>query len=806
MDLVALTHAVTTTLAPALPYLLKAGGKAGEEAAKKIGGDTWEWAKDLWSRLRPKVEANPAALQAAHEVALTPDDADVQAILRVQLKKLLSQDQALAGEAERWFEKAKAAGATAIASGERSVAIGGDVSGSNIITGVEDATVVGSKVDGDVVARDKITQIYQATSPTETALHQLRAPVGDFVGREQEIQTLINALRSGRRASISGISGMGGIGKTELALFVAERLTDEYPDAQFFVNLQGTDANPRRPEEVLATFIRAFVGLEAALPDDLNQLTQLYLSQLSGKRVLVLLDNASDKAQVRPLLPPSGSAVLVTSRHALAVPGMTPLMLNPLTPPEARQLLLEIAPRADPVADQVCYLCGYLPLAIRAAGSLLALTIDLDPADYAEQLKDERTRLERLGTEGVEIGFEASFNLSYARLGSEAARVFRQLAVFLATFDVGAEEVVCADTGHVHLSDLVRRSMVIYDSGTKRYRLHDLGRLFADARLSEKERTEAERLHATHYCTVLSAADELYLEGGELLTSGLALFDLEWANIQVGHAWAEAEASTDQDAATLCIAYPDVGAYVLSLRQHPRDRVRWLEGAVGAARRLKRRASEGNALGNLGIACTNLGETSRAIEFHEQALIISLEIGDRSGECADLGSLGNAYTILGETNRAIEFYECSLAIAREIGNRRSEANALGSLGIAHKDLGEINRAIEFYKQCLAIDRDVGDRRGEGNSLGNLGVAYRKLGETRQAIELYEQQLAITREIGDRRGEANALWNASLALYVLGERSNAIAYAKEALNIREQIEDPNAAKVRAKLAEWQVTSE
>ncbi|HEX3145448.1 MAG TPA: hypothetical protein VHQ64_15855, partial [Pyrinomonadaceae bacterium] len=211
MDLTALTHTIATTLAPALPYLLKGATKAGEEASKKIGADTWEWTRKLWSRLRTKVEANPAALQAAHEVSLTPDDADLQAALRVQLKKLLKEDQALAGEAEQWFEKATAAGVIAIASGERSVAIGGDVSGSNIITGLEEAAVVGSKVDGDVVARDKITQIYQAAAPAATALHQLRAPVGDFVGREQEIDTLINALRSGQRACISGISGMGGI-------------------------------------------------------------------------------------------------------------------------------------------------------------------------------------------------------------------------------------------------------------------------------------------------------------------------------------------------------------------------------------------------------------------------------------------------------------------------------------------------------------------------------------------------------------------------------------------------------------------
>jgi hypothetical protein len=158
----------------------------------------------------------------------------------------------------------------------RDTAIDGDVSGSLIITG-----------DRNVV------QISPPADPT-TALHQLRAPVGDFVGRDREIGTLIDALRRESRACITGISGMGGIGKTELALVVAERLRDNYPDAQFFINLQGTDANPRAAQEVMALCIRAFLGPERKLPEDPEQLLQLYRSQLSGKRVLLLLDNAAD--------------------------------------------------------------------------------------------------------------------------------------------------------------------------------------------------------------------------------------------------------------------------------------------------------------------------------------------------------------------------------------------------------------------------------------------------------------------------------------------------------------------------------
>lgn len=520
------------------------------------------------------------------------------------------------------------------ASGDRGVGIGGDVTNSNIFT-------------GDVKIEAHVTP----------ALHQLRAPVGDFVGREREIDTLIYALRRENRACITGISGMGGIGKTELALLVAERLRDDYPDAQFFINLQGTDANPRSPQEAMAICIRAFLGPEAKLPEEPEQLSHLYRSQLSGKRVLLLLDNAADSAQVRALLPPTGCAVLVTSRQSVTLPGMTPLTLHPLTEKEARQLLLEIAPRAEPTEEQICKLCGYLPLALRAAGSLLRITADLDPVDYAAQLQDERRRLERIGTEGVDISVAASFNLSYERLAPEAARVFRLLSVFPGTFDALAEAAVCADAGHVQLSDLVRRSLVLYDESTKRYRLHDLARLFADTKLIAEERTAGQKRFARYYLDVLFASNQLFLEGGEALLRGLALFDLEWANIQAGHAWvAEQTEAGNVDVAWLGMVYADAGAHVLDLRQHPRKQIRWLEIALTASRRLKNREAECYALGNLGVAYENLGETRRSIRFYEQALAIAREIGDKRGEGASLGNLGIAYVKLGETQRGIEFF------------------------------------------------------------------------------------------------------------------------------------------------------
>lgn len=679
---------------------------------------------------------------------------------------------------------------TAPRSSRRGAAIDGDVSGSAIVTG-----------DGNVV------QILTPADPVATALHQLRPPVSDFVGREQAIETLMNALRHRNRACISGINGMGGIGKTELALLVAQHLSNDYPDAQFFINLQGTDASSRLPQEVMATCIRAFLGPEVRLPEDLDQLSQLYRSQLSGKRALLLFDNAADGIQVRPLLPPTGCALLVTSRQAITLPGMTPLTLNTLSDKEARELLLEIAPRAAPVAEQICKLCGYLPLAIRAAGSLLVITVDLDPIDYAAQLQDERNRIERIGAEGVEVGVAASFNLSYTRLTLEAARVFRLLSVFPGTFDAIAAEMVCDDKGHVCLSELVRRSLVLYDTSTMRYRLHDLTQLFAKAKLSTAERAAGYKRHATHYKDVLAAANDFYFQGGEALARGLTLFDLEWANIQAGHNWVvEQGVERDEDVARLGMTYPDAGINLLDLRQHPRELICWLEVALTAARGLKDRAGEGNALGSLGLVYADLGETKRAIQLHKQHLTIAHELGYRRGEGTALNNLGNAYADLPELQRAIQCYEQALIIFRELGERRNEGTTLSNLGKAYYAWGGIERAIQFYEKGLTIARELGDHIGEGIALGNLGLAYADLGETQRAIQLYEQRLTIARGLGDRRGEGTTLWNMSLALDQLGKRVHAIQCAEQSLTLHEQIEDPFAPQVRAKLAAWREKSE
>jgi tetratricopeptide (TPR) repeat protein len=629
---------------------------------------------------------------------------------------------------------------------------------------------------------------------TPGALHQLPAPPRDFTGRKEELDELMRVIERGG-ATISGLQGQGGVGKTALALKLSELLADRYPDAQFYLDLKGT-TQPLTPADAMAHVIRAYHPT-AKLPEGLAGLSALYRSVLHGQRALLLMDNARDAAQVEPLIPPAGCTLLVSSRWHFHVPGLVSKDLDELPDEDARALLLTIAPRIGEHAEEIARLCGYLPLALRLAASALAERKDLSPADYARRLADEQHRLKLLGN------VEVSLSLSYDLLTPDLQNLWRTLAIFPSTFDLAAaaaiwelEQVAAQDA----LGELVNYSLLDFDAGDTRYSLHDLAHLSAQNRLSEEERHAALSRHAIHYLGVLRSADELYLQGGEAVMRGFALFDAEWANIRAGQSWAGQHAN-DEMMARMCSAYPDAGAYVLNLRLHPREQIGWLEQALSAARKTNERHSEGSTLGNLGIAYKNLGETRRAIEVYEQGLEIMREIGDRRGEGNTLINLGIAYTILGETRRAVEFHEQALKVMQEIGDRRGEGNALGNLGNAYADLGETRRAVEFHEQRLAIAREIGDRRGEGNALVNLGNAYADLGETRRAVELYEQQLVITREIGDRRGENTALWNMSLALDALGDRKQAIVYAEASLKIHEEIEDPFADTVRKKLAEW-----
>lgn len=677
-----------------------------------------------------------------------------------------------------------------------------------------------------------------ADGPGPLCPRQPWAPLPDFVGRKKEIEELLSKLRGGGRASISG---MGGVGKTELALHVAHLLSREYPDAQLFVNMHGTDEQKLDAGNALAACVRSLAGPAYRIPDGLSERAALYHSALSGRRALILLDNVSEETNLRPLLPPPGNALLITSRRALAVPGVERVELKELEGEDARKLLLLLAPRvASDTADVICRLCGNLPLAVRAAGNLLEVTADLNPAAYAARLNDERTRFDEIGDEGVNAGVEASFNLSYQSLQAETARTFRRLSVFPASFDAEAAERVCEDGGHAHLSDLARRGLVQYDPASGRYRMHDLMRVFAGQRLTVEDGNTAER-HCAYYMFLLQEANEHFISGGESAMRGLNLFDLEWSNIRAGQAWAAAHAREQRGAALACSDYPNAGANLLHLRLPARDYLSWLEAAVSAARIVGISEVEGKNLFHLGNAYDDLSDPHRAVMCYEQALDIFRKAHYRRGEAGALHGLASQYEHLGQTARAIQIYEQALRLAREEGDPSQEAAVLGNLGNAYLSLDDPGSALNFYQQALtlvsgrdrrtegnmlanlgnfqarygephsarvlyehslSIFRELGDLRGEAEVLGSLGAFYDAiLGETGRAVECYEQRLNLARELEDRRGEAVTLFNLSLAVAKLGDRQRALRHAEAALAIFEQIDDRRAAVVRKRLTRW-----
>jgi tetratricopeptide (TPR) repeat protein len=638
-------------------------------------------------------------------------------------------------------------------------------------------TITGG-VGGDFVAGEK--HVHEAPAPTVSALHQLPPPPADFTGREAEIADLLAALENAS-LTLSGLQGMGGVGKTALALKLAEKIKERYPDGQFYLDLRGVSPQPLTPAQAMAYVIHAYhPGVK--LPESEAELRGVYLSALHNQRALLLMDNAKDEKQVEPLIPPAGCRLIITSRQTFTLPGIFAKNLDCLPPTDACKLLLAIAPRIGELAGEIARLCGYLPFALRLAARVIAERRNIKPADYMRQLADTQKRLELI---------EASLSLSYDILSEEQQLRWRMLAVFPDSFDESAAAAVWKTEGvkaRDTLGEMLAVSLVEWNETARRYRLHDLARIFADSRMSKAERDGGRRLHARHYQAILSTANDLYLQGGTEVLRGLGLFDLERANVEAGQGWAAEQADSDEEAAELCIKYPDSGVYVLNLRQHPHERIRWFELMLTAARRLKRPNAEGWALGNLGRAYEALGQIRRAIDFHEQQKAIARKTGDCRGEANALGSLGRAYAALGETRRAIEFYEQVLQIVRETGDRRSEGTTLGNLGVAYAVLGETSRAIDFHEQRLVIAREIGDRSDEGKALGGLGIAYAVLGEIRRAIDFYEQQRAIARETSDRRGEGSALGNLGLAYADLGESHHAIEFYQQDLQIARETGD------------------
>ncbi|MEW6737387.1 MAG: tetratricopeptide repeat protein, partial [Acidobacteriota bacterium] len=476
-------------------------------------------------------------------------------------------------------------------------------------------------------------------SSVPTSLHQLPSPPADFTGRQAEIDELLGKIEQGG-VTISGLRGMGGIGKTALALVLGKALKSKYPDAQFYLDLKGAaEQQPLSPVQIMQQVIGS-IHPEMKLPDDMDRLSGLYNSVLDGKRALLVMDNARDDKQVRPLLPPDGCVMIITSRQHFNLPGLFVKDLDTLSPSDACDLLLKIAPRIGDQADEMARLCGYLPLALRLAADALSNRKSLSVDDYLKRLAKEQERLKLI---------DASIILSYGLLSEELQQRWRLLAWFPDYFHLDAVMFMwCLELDHTKdtLDELVGYSLLEWNKNIKRYWLHDLVKIFAKAKLSEDDEIVAEKRFVN---LILSSANP--------------------------------KSSSEK------------GFYYL-LRRIPRVVIRVLESAITNASKLKLHKEKELLLYLLlsqTYAC--IGNFQKATAHYEESVILARKISNYKKLGDTLHYLGVTYFVQGNTFKAMQYFQECIRISDEITDRGEAGTFLFDISLTLDKFGKLNLAI-----------------------------------------------------------------------------------------------------------------
>jgi tetratricopeptide (TPR) repeat protein len=655
-------------------------------------------------------------------------------------------------------------------------------------------------------------------------LFQLPPDISDFTGRDSEVAMLRSRLEQGEETRtatvVTTIVGKGGVGKTALAVHVAHLLQSRFPDGQLYVNLRGVEAQALNPHEVLADFLRTLGVDGAAIPSGIDERARIFRARLVGRRLLVVLDNAANEAQVRPLLPGSqGCAVLITSRTYL--PGLeaaTTVDLDVLESDQALELLAKVA-GWDRVADEptaareIIEACGYLPLAVRITGARLATKKHWALTRSAERLRDERHRLNELRAGDLDV--RATFALSYQGQDDQLQRAFRLLGVLNATdfaaWVVSALLNVDLSTAEDAIERLVDVKLLEAAGngvdGQARYRFHDLLRIFARDRLQAEEPdngnqalrqvlgmclTLAERADAALQAEAPDSSNRTLADSQSIdpqILSAVLRDPLRWFVAERTNLVIAVEQASELEAWKVAAELPRVLVAFFDLRSHWTDWERTHEFALAAARRAGDRWGEAVTLCNLGRGYEEQGRSTEAIACLDQCLPIFRKLGDRRWEANALFQLGVVFRHQARSTEAMARFEQCLVIFRELGDRRWEAYALRSLGDLYRDLSRWDEAMACFQQCLVIFRELGDRRwGEARALRSLGDLYRDLSRWDEAMACFQQCLVIFRELGDHRWEARALCSLGGLYRDLSRWDEAMACFQQCLVIFRELGD------------------
>jgi DNA-binding SARP family transcriptional activator len=663
--------------------------------------------------------------------------------------------------------------------------------------------------------------------------HQLPASSSSFTGRAVELAELDKLMGSpqdrGTMVVISAIGGIGGIGKTWLALRWANDNADRYPDGHLYVDLRGFDPanDPVAPAAAVRGFLDALGAEPAQVPVDPDAQAGLYRSLVAGRRMLIVLDNARDSATVTPLLPAAGpGAVLVTSRHQLAGLVAThdarPLPLDTLPDADARDLLTRRLGRQrtaaePPAVTLIVRLCAGLPLALGIVAARAALQPHLPLADLAAQLQEAATRLDALDGGELAVNLRAVLAGSYRTLPPDAARLLGLLslaagpdlslpaAASLAALGIGRTRVLLRDLAATHL---------VHEHRPDRYRMHDLVRLYAAEQMqvldADRERRPALQRIFDHYLHTANAGALLLYPHRDPITltppaPGVTVEQL--LDYERALSWFEAEhtvliatvhqafgAGFDTHAWQLAWTL----ATYLNRRGHWHDWVATQRVALAAAQRLTDQPGQAQAHRGLARAYTQFGRYDDAYLHARNAVDLFDALGDHLGQAHTHLDLARVLARQGRYRQALGHAERTLDLYRAAGNRARQATALNTVGWYHAELGDHQQALTYCQQALDLHQELGDRHGQAHTWDSLGYAHHHLGHVQQATACYHHALELIRQTSDRYYEAEMLNRLGDAHLADGEFDPARDAWQQALGILDGLGHADADQVRDRL--------
>ncbi|MER7275894.1 BTAD domain-containing putative transcriptional regulator [Dactylosporangium sp. NPDC000244] len=672
-----------------------------------------------------------------------------------------------------------------------------------------------------------------APEPPRTRPAQIPLAVRTFAGRDGQLARLDALLPAewtppGSAVFVAVVSGTAGVGKSALAVHWAHRVADRFPDGQLYVNLRGFDPAdaPMPPADAVRGFLAA-LGVPAELiPADLAGLSALLRSRLAGRRVLILLDNARDAEQVRPLLPAApGCLVVVTSRDPLtslvAIEGAVPVPVDLLTDAEARDLLVSrlgarrVAAEPDAV-ERIVARCARLPLALAVVAGRAATRPELPLSALADELGARRSTLDAIAGADPASDVRAVFSWSYRALSPAAAEVLRRMSLGPGP-DLGIDAVaslagVPPAAARAGLAELDRAGLVV-EQRPGRYTFHDLLRAYA-AELAESHDPDAERAAAVHRLlehyvgTAQAAAQQLDpARDPQPRAARHPAIAVPAPPREQAQAW-----FADEHRALLAAVHraAELGldehtwrlaaALTTFLDWHGRwpELVAIQEAALRALRRLGDRPGQGAASCELGQMYARIGRFDEAHQYLWTALCLFEQLDDAPGLARAHYHLGWLQHAQRRYRDALNHSEQALALFERLGDKLWRARALNATGWIMGQLGEYERALRRCRDALVENREVGDRHGEAGTWDAVGYAHHRLGDPRQAVACYGHALRAYRELGDRSGQACVLCHLGDAYADLGDAAAAADNWRRSAEILDAFDPGHAAVVRAKL--------